>query len=704
MAKRTTTLPPAPELDEVNEMLLELAEMLLSDFFFDPENEQRYKQRLLKNRPAGSAGLVLDEDSIELSDGDCNVRIEALRALSQFRVVLTHPAFSASAEGTWSFENEDLGQAKFTRTGDPHDIQDAVEAMILAVDGGDLGDEEFADFMEGVEDGDDEVPLIGDDPAEPPAATARDRDRLKAVAKRLAQKPDAGISLEDGSWLEQMPQTLPVIAESLITAAGSARRDEKLIAAYQILLAAQLEFVRYRQDRGWGWADNMLTAFQKRLVEVGAMDMVPRDDWFVMCTALTEARVPVSENVQVALADAGFKPDDDTDGPPEEMMRTLRGFMDELARMVSSPFEVVEALKGSGAMLPATLRGFLATELALSPHGVLRDTVPLLLLDDDSMVRTAAARALEQTAHPDTLSPDALRRAIIVRNWIPPKDRPALDIAIRKARRAGVEIGPWPAPTRDLELYASIVDGSGAQSILATTRVAKKGLFGGLLLRHGTGVVDGWADYDLSRAKITKLMREAQMTAPMVKVEKNFIDIMVQHAIGTSVERDAVPPPSLLEIAEVLGGAEWKDRRIDVKAEADRLFDALDEADRTSEGIKAGYARLADWTAQDDVFATWYEDGPQVQKVLAKLPRTDKAGMTALVLTKILPTRRAQWTERFLVLAMWSEAAADAKQRARARDLVQVTHALAGDEKLDAIPAMVAIAAQTVRATLLGAW
>ena len=81
---------------------------------------------------------------------------------------------------------------------------------------------------------------------------------------------------------------------------------------------------------------------------------------------------------------------------------------------------------------------------------MLRDAVPLLLLDDDSAVRTAAARALEQIAHPDTLSPDSLRRAIAVRNWIPAADRPPLDAAIRKARLAGVETGAWPEPNRDI--------------------------------------------------------------------------------------------------------------------------------------------------------------------------------------------------------------------------------------------------------------
>ena len=98
----------------------------------------------------------------------------------------------------------------------------------------------------------------------------------------------------------------------------------------------------------------------------------------------------------------------------------------------------------------------------------------------------------------------------------------------------GSRSGPGQTPTRDLELYATTVDGSGAQSILAASRVAKKGLFAGVLLRHGIGVVDGWADLDLSRGKINKLLREAQMAAPTARVDKGFVDMVVQHAIGWS--------------------------------------------------------------------------------------------------------------------------------------------------------------------------
>jgi hypothetical protein len=703
MAKRSNT-PPAPEPDEIDEALIELAGMLLSDHFFDPDNEQAYKLKLSNGRRAGGTSVLLDQLTIELPNGECELLIEALRTWTQFRVTLSHPLFSATIDGTWSFENEELRRTKISRTGDTEIIEAAVDAMIEELDGPGLDDEEFADFMAGLDDeDDDDVPLIGDDPAEPPAATALDRSRVKAIAKRIARNPDADLNVEDRGWLEQMPQTLPVITEALVAAAGAAKRDEPLILAYHGLLELQLEFVRYRQDRGWDWADDMLEAFGERLIALGAEAAIPRDDWFMMCTALTQARVPISDSLQMALADAGFKADEDL-GPPEQMMETLRGFMDELAKMVSSPFEVIHSLQNAGAMLPAMLRGFMATELALSPHRVLRDAVPIMLLDDDTAVRRDAAAALEQTSRPDTMSPDALRRAITVRNWIPAADRPALDAAIRKARLGGVEIGAWPTPIANLEFYASAIDGSGAQSIFSVSRAGKKGFFGGVLMRHGTGVVDTWADPDVSRGRINKMLREAQMAALTSRVDETFVDTMIQHAIGTAVEREDVPPALLLEMAELLGDTEWKDRRLDIKAEADRLFEALDPQDRAPEGIEAGFARGLAWMAEDDLFATWYEDGPQVQQALAKLSRTDQAGMAAAVMTDILPNKRADWAERFLMMALWCQSAAEPQQRAKARDLVLVAHALAGDTPLGTIPIMGVIAMHTVRATLLGAW
>ena len=110
------------------------------------------------------------------------------------------------------------------------------------------------------------------------------------------------------------------------------------------------------------------------------------------------------------------------------------------------------------------------------------------------------------------------------------------------------------------------------------------------------------------------------------------------------------------------------------------------------------------WMEQDDAFSSWFEDGPKVQQALAKLPRTDQARMVAAVMRDVLADQRAVWAERFLMMALWSQASRDSKQRTRARDLILVAHALVGAGPLTAIPAMSVIALNTVRAMLLGAW
>jgi len=703
MAKRIAA-PGAATPNPTDALLIDLAGKLLADYFFDPDLEEEYKDILSASKLAGNDSVLLEEYTIDLLDGECQVRVEALKTWTAFRVSASYGAFAMSVEGLWSFEQETLEQGKVvSRAGSEDEIAAAVDDLLDDLEGPDLDDEEMADLM-GALDDDSESPLIGDDPTEPPPATGLERSRVKAIAKRLARTATPEVGVEDRTWLEQTPQTLPVITENLVAAASAEakRRDNNPVTANLEPLTLQLEFVRYRLDRGWDWAVRMLDDYQKNLIALGESKTLPRDDWFMMASALSEARVPISDETQTALANAGFEAEEA--GPPEEMQTMLRGFLDELANMLPSPFDVIETLKSSNALMPASLRGFLATELALSPHEKLRDAVPLMLLDDDSVVRRDAAAALEQSAQLETLSSDSLRRTIVMRNWIPAADRPAVDIMVRKARVAGVEIGSWPEPPPDIEYHATMIDGSGAQSILTVSRFGRKGLFGGLLLRHGTGVVDAWADTELNRSKVNRLLKEAKLGGILTQVDKAYVDAVVQHAIGAGVENNAVPPEELLRVAEAAGGSEWKERRLDLKAEADRLFEELTPAEQSSEGIESLYARGVEWMSKDPIIGSWFEDGPEVSKALGALPRTDRIGMTALVLTEILPPERLVWGERFLLMALWAQASRESKYRDRAGDLAVVARALLGDEPIGSVPIMAVIAMQTVRAFLEGGW
>jgi hypothetical protein len=165
-----------------------------------------------------------------------------------------------------------------------------------------------------------------------------------------------------------------------------------------------------------------------------------------------------------------------------------------------------------------------------------------------------------------------------------------------------------------------------------------------------------------------------------------------------------VPADKLLAIAEATGGAEWKDRRLDIAAEAERLFDGLAAADRRPEGVQAALDRGAAWMQREPIAASWFEDSKTVREVIAKVPRKDNAGATLLVLNEILPGARMAWAERFLLMAMWCQAATTKAHRGWTAEFVILSHILTGNAPLETIPIMNSIAKQTVMAARSSGW
>lgn len=695
-------MPPA---DDADDALIALAETILANYFFDPDSEADYKRRHASSKPKDDASLLLQAGPVDDVEG-CEIRLEALRPRSRFRVIVQHAEFDATIEGTWHFDNEELRQPTVVRHGEADTIETEADILIASLEGDEESedDDEFSDFLAELEDDDDDlIAAIGDDPSEPPDITALERNRLKAIAKRTARNRNGSVNEEDTDWLMATPQSLTAVVDFMIEAARTTPDEKDILGAWGLMLGMQLEFVRYRQDRGWEWADEVLTGFQQRLIELGAKQSIPSEVFYQMCTALTAARVPVSDEVSAALAEAGFVPLEPS-GTPQEMQGMLRGLMEEMAEMVSTPFEVQEALQQAGAMLPVALRGFMATEFALSELPMLRQVVPLLLLDPDSTVRDAAAGALDQTAHPEQMAPETLRRAIALRTWIPNNSRPRLDGAIRKARLAGIEIGAWPQPAPALEWYGSLVDGSGAQSLLVVGRSGKKALFAGILQRQGEGIVDVWSDREAPRGQINKTLKEALASATFSRVEPGYVDVAVQHAIADSVRQGKPPPMGLLELAELAGGADWREQTFDVAAEAKRLFAALPEEDQTDQAIERGLQSAQDWMTSETLFESWFEDGPQTRSIVKRQLRGNPAGVSQAVMDKILPSHREEWAERFLLIALWCEGSAEPRYRGKSVAMVHTAYALAGDRPMSEIAAMRVIAENTAQAAMGAAW
>jgi hypothetical protein len=258
---------------------------------------------------------------------------------------------------------------------------------------------------------------------------------------------------------------------------------------------------------------------------------------------------------------------------------------------------------------------------------------------------------------------------------------------------------------------ASMIDGSGAQSLIVSSRGARAGVLGGLLLKLGIGVADSWCDAGAPRREINSAVDMIRQTSQACEVDHGYLDLVIQHAIATGVpggkplgkSQGKPPGAGVLRIAELSGGSEWRGVRLDISAEANRLFDELPAQQRSPAEVEASLHRSGGWI-DEDFAESWFLDGPEVRAVVTRGPKRDAAGAAARVLDEVMPQRRGEWAERFLLLAHRARAAKDPVHQGRANDFIILAHGLCGDRELASIPLMAAVARYTVKVAKIARW
>ena len=707
-----------PARDFVTYQLLRLARAALAAHFADDDTEEAYAAwRQSKAVRRGGAVPPLDLASWDDTEG-CAVTLTALAAENRFGLKLVDPAFIADVHATYNPVIEELEAAGVTNfSGDLHRAVEAITTRIDALLDQDALDELNIDLgdLEGFTDaGLDDDASADDASAEgaggrglPPPIDDADLARVERMAshlsKRFADEKAPDLTDDDRDWIERTPASLWALLDGIIDAAAAEPLDDDLVAAWGFLLSHQLELVRYRSERGYAWADAMLDAYQDRIIAYAQEGETDGDTLFLLVAALNHAKVPVRPEVGQALMDGEGDSPAASMANAEALNTMLRPMIDEFAEQLDTPFEVIESLDEATGIAPPQVRAFLPHELALSPHAVLRESVPLMLLDASSEVRRAAAAALEQVAAPDTLSAASLRRIIALRNWIPEADRAAVDQAVRKARTKGVTIAQWDTPA-DIATYASPIDGSGAQSLLLATRAGRTGVFCGILAKDVFGVRDVWCNKDIPRREIASGLAEMQRAVASPEVERAYFDAAIQHHIAIGLAHDHLPGAALLEIAEAAGGADWKDRRIDTVAETQRLFSELPPAERTAAAVDASLRRSGKWVLNDKLGETWFEDDAEIRDVIAGLKVRDVTAAGRLLLTGVMQGRRHAWAERCLLMTLWARAIKGGTKAPSWRDFLLLANELLGDRSLTDIPAMQYIAGRSLAAAKSSEW
>jgi hypothetical protein len=389
--------------------------------------------------------------------------------------------------------------------------------------------------------------------ASKPATRNRRRSRQPAAIATAKSVSEPTLGIED--WFDPVPDGGDIFAalESFVAHATGRGANDPLASDCLDGLQHQLELIRYRSDRGYQDAVRSIEEFQRAVADLVASGRIGGLELAMLGSALHRAGIPASAEFAAALEQsaAGFVANAAPTG--------FAAMLEDLASQCGGdPFIVASMLAETGHGLPAQARSRMVVEQTCSASAVMRDAATLQMLDPDPEVRRATAAALQ--ARMASLSPDSLRRLIMMRNWHPEEERPLVDAIIRSARAKGIDCAP-PQEGITETILASGIDGSGAQGFFIVSPAGRRKRLSSVLLKNG--VRDAWTGPPERRRDIETALAQAVAETSMMPVSRDYFDRTVRHHLSLGLAAGAWPPAGLLQVAETIGGAPWQPERLD---------------------------------------------------------------------------------------------------------------------------------------------
>jgi hypothetical protein len=513
--------------------------------------------------------------------------------------------------------------------------------------------------------------------------SATDQHAKKIAAAITEGRPPA-FSPDLDQYLEECPHEIFVAFDGAVRHMPPGGKDEALAFGYLFLLQALLERLRYRTDRGYADAAELIATFQAEVAARADAGQTDEHMLAYVAGALHQARIPASP----ALAAATAKQQADDSELPADIDAALESLLDACA---GDPFGLVGSLAEFGHAMPEQARSALASGLALGGRSDARAAAVLFLLDSSAAVRRAAAGALARVA--SWLSPADLRRLIAMRNWRPGIERAGVDTIIRDARAAGIACAQWETGGTET-ILGTAIDGAATQAFLLVSPAGRKKKRLSSILAKG-GVADAWSGEPESLRRIEAAIASAGMGLPTLAVSRAYLDRALSHGMALTTDQGGVPPLGLLQVAETIGGADWLPARIDFREALAGLVADLPDAMRDSAAVAAVLRRSGELTDLEALGQSWFEDDPQIAEIVAGRYGRGRKKLATYLLQSVIARRRDKWAELFMRTALWMREAPPEADLCW-RELTLVAEAVAGGRDLTEIGLMNDIAERTI--------
>jgi hypothetical protein len=477
------------------------------------------------------------------------------------------------------------------------------------------------------------------------------------------------------------------LLELALDEAAKEQRDQALVDSFIFLFGQASEALRLDIEGGYKTASDIAERVRKRLVAASHRGAVDPSVILSLAQSFGAAKLDLGEELpavvehlieQIGAANAG-----------EDDPAAMLGFVADLAKQVNGdPFALFSVIEESSVGVPDQSRAAMGMALLFSSEAAGAEASIGWLLDPATSVRRATANALGDAASRGTITPIMLRRMITMRNWLPEDSRPALDAVIAAARRKGVPPAQWD----DVEIRRLIstgIDGSGAIGVLAHCRNKRKNVLGSLVLKHGVGVRDAWAQEGTQKETDRAFLDAA--VVDQFTIAPDFLLTMIGHFLALGQQTVTMAPFGLVRFIEAVGLSSVQPQLMSAAA----LLDTIEEGRAIgADALEHLLADNVDLAADYAFIDSWFESGDAVDAVLVGNRQASRK-RAALVMEKVLEPRREWWTQ----VAAWAACILyRTGNDERWQEFYALASALARGRALKEIPLMYKVASQTVSA------
>lgn len=418
--------------------------------------------------------------------------------------------------------------------------------------------------------------------------------------------------------------------------------------------------------------------------------------WLPVLNAFYDANTNLSDELKDAYYVLVNRESDEQIIDEVSHLDAMRDFIADYSDL--SIYDIAENFFAQSSAMPPDFFIDLILDLYSIDEG--HEIALLTLLHPKFEVRELAISTFESLMSKITLSSESLSRLQMIRNLYPEIYHPQIDNWLKIQRKKGVIFNRDYDNSEIVKIQASEIDGAGSQGIFIHIRKNRKNRVCGLLLKESKGIKDAWLTPFMTLKEIKTFNQEAyDETLTLRTIDKEYLELMVNHFLAVTIENGDVPDLHFLEMQEELG-LNFRPQRLDIDDIIQTLSVTISPF--TKEVVESSLEGSKKWLKQKKLADSWFMESSQIDKMVNScsnivdgIKLCDLQQASDLVFNECIEKAREVWMFHFIWTALWAKSS-QRKNENFWKDSFIIAYCIYTGRELSTIPIMQEICNKTI--------